>query len=448
MKSGNVYVMSKGNKAKNIATTTPNRGNSLDNYFGSPADSDSNKKRKMSSLDLLGNNGSPPAKKENIEVDKEVSNDKDKQNKDPLTPSSDRVCKHMDTRISDMEKRLEESLSASLSASITASVTAGLKGLIDTSLKEALETMSNRVNEVIDEHPTIVHHGEQIDSLETENLILKLKVTKMEGETSTMKRQLANIETRALANNLIIRGIPEDEHEREATTRNKIYVELIPLITCEEEDLQLQLQEAKKMEVRSCKRLGRYVKDRARPISAEFVRKEDVEYILCNKPNLNKGVFMDKEYPAEVEKKRQLLRPILTAAKNSKKYKKRCRMENDVLVIKGKRYNIDELDRLPKSLKPANVTSRTSDTVFGYFGELNPLSNFFPSPFTYGETAYHCSEQFIQAKKAELFKDKTALKRIMETTNGHQCKLEGQQVANYNRQVWEKNAHKLCKPGI
>ena len=123
-------------------------------------------------------------------------------------------------------------------------------------------------------------------------------------------------------------------------------------------------------------------------------------------------------------------------------------MENDILVIKGKRYNVDELDKLPKSLKPANVTSRTSDTVYGYFGELNPLSNFFPSPFIYGDTKYHCSEQYIQVKKAELFNDKLAVKRIMQTTMKHQCKLEGHKVNNFNRSTWEQKALKLCKPGI
>ena len=226
----------------------------------------------MSSLDLSGNSNSPPAKK----LDKdERTPPKDQKNpsKEEITPSSDRVCKHLDTQLSDMEKRLKTSLSASLSASNTASVTAGLKGLIDSSLKEALETMSNKVNEVISEHPTIVQHGEQIDSLETENLILKTKVTKMEGETSNMKKRLETIESRALENNLIIRGLTEDEWEKESTTRNKIYAELIPLITCDSENSHKQLLEAKKLEIQNCKRLGRYVKDRARPISAEFVRK-------------------------------------------------------------------------------------------------------------------------------------------------------------------------------
>ena len=181
--------MSKNNKFKNntaapTSTKTPNRRNSLDKYFGSPADPESTKKRKMSSLDLSGNSGSPPTKKENRETVKESGGEPEQK----TTPSSERVCKHLDTQLSDMEKRLETSLTASLSASITASVTAGLKGLIDSSLKEAMETMSNKVNEVIDDHPTIVHHGEKIDSLETENLLLKMKVVKMEKDTTSMKR--------------------------------------------------------------------------------------------------------------------------------------------------------------------------------------------------------------------------------------------------------------------
>ena len=123
-------------------------------------------------------------------------------------------------------------------------------------------------------------------------------------------------------------------------------------------------------------------------------------------------------------------------------------MDNDILVIKGKRYNIDELEKLPKSLKPANVTSKSNKTVYGYFGELNLLSNFYHAPFKYQDTSYHCSEQFIQLKKAELFKDKPAVKRILHAKTGHQCKAEGQRISNFNQETWEKSAYQLCMPGI
>lgn len=75
--------------------------------------------------------------------------------------------------------------------------------------------------------------------------------------------------------------------------------------------------------------MGRYVKDRGQPISTEFIKKDYVDFILTNKTNLCKGVFADKEYAQEIEKKRKILRPIFTAAKKSKKYCKCCKLEND-----------------------------------------------------------------------------------------------------------------------
>ena len=270
----------------------------------------------------------------------------------------------------------------------------------------------------IETNPTVVQHGEQLDSLETENLLLKARVSTMEGQHTQMKRRLVNMENKALLQNLIFRGIQEDERERETTSRHQVYVELTTLVGAETDAKEKKLELAKKLEIRSCKRVGRYVKDRARPISAEFVRKDDVDFILSNKTNLNKGIFAEKEYPQEIEKKRKILRLIYTAAKKSKKYRKRCRMDNDLLVIKGKRYGIEDIHTLPKSLKPENVTIKTNSTVFGYFGELNPLSNFYRAEFTQDDKSFHCSEQYIQWKKAELFKDKKAMLRIEKATNG------------------------------
>ena len=145
--------------------------------------------------------------------------------------------------------------------------------------------MKKSVDEAIEENPTVKMHGEQIDSLETENIILKNKVNKIEGENKQIKQRLTNIECRSLQQNLIFRGVPEDQWEKETTTRHKVYVELINLVSAEETP-EAKLKMAKKLEIRSCRRLGRYVQGKARPISAEFVRKDDVDYILSNKTNL------------------------------------------------------------------------------------------------------------------------------------------------------------------
>ena len=437
--------MPKNNKNSTPKEKNTTSGNRLENYFCSPEGS---KKRKSTSMEP-SNRTSPPAKKMDVEKE-DLMNDSKPQDRSAQvkgTPTSDKVCKHLDTQLNEMEKRLETSLTASLSASITANVTAGLKDLIDSSLKNALETMKKSVDEAIEENPTVKMHGEQIDSLETENIILKNKVNKIEGENKQIKQRLTNIECKSLQHNLLFRGVPEEQWEKETTTRHKVYVELINLISAEDTP-EAKLKMAKKLEIRSCKRLGRYSQGKSRPISAEFVRKDDVDYILSNKTNLRGGVYADKEYPLDIEKKRKILRPIYTAAKQSKKYKKRCRMENDQLVIKGKHYSIEDMDKLPRSLKPVNVTSKSNDTVFGYFGELNPLSNFHPAKFSIEDKTFHCSEQYIQWKKAELFKDHATMKKIEGAKTGHQCKEAGKLVSNYKKEVWDRRAQDLCKQGI
>ena len=123
-------------------------------------------------------------------------------------------------------------------------------------------------------------------------------------------------------------------------------------------------------------------------------------------------------------------------------------MEKDELVIKGKHYNVNTINTLPKSLKPDKVSSRTNDNVYGYFGELNPLSNFHHAPFTLDNTHYHCTEQLIQCKKAELFKDKTAVTKIMNARTGFACKEAGRQVSNFKQEKWLKKAKSLCYEGI
>ena len=360
--------------------------------------------------------------------------------------------KHIDTKLNDMEKRLESALSASLCESIMKSVTAGLKTIIDSSIKEALDTMSKNVNTAIEQNPTVKQHGEQLDSLETENMILKKKVHAMEGKQKQMDKKITEMERKALQNNLIFKGIPETEWEKEAQSKKKVYDELAMLADGNTD--QTKLKSAKKIGIRVCKRIGRYNKDKSHPLSVKFLCKEDVDYILNKKTNLRTGVYVDREYPTEIEKKRKLLRPILTAAKKQKKFRKRCKMVNDLLVIKGKKYGISKgqgiksINKLPKSINPAKISSRCNDEVYGYFGELNPLSNFHRAPFTYENFTYHCSEQFIQKKKAELFKDTSSVKKIEEAKTGLDCKLLGNKIANSKKSTWEKRAKELCTPGI
>ena len=85
--------------------------------------------------------------------------------------------------------------------------------------------------------------------------------------------------------------------------------------------------------------------------------------------------------------------------------KKQSRLEDDKLVLKGRSYNVNTLNQLPEELNVFKVTSKENENTVGFFGEINPLSNFYPSTFMYDGVQYISSEQLIQANKAKFFGD-------------------------------------------
>ena len=185
-----------------------------------------------------------------------------------------------------------------------------------------------------------------------------------------------------------------------------------------------------------------------RPILVKFSCKEDAEYLVRNRKYLKKGIYLDYEYTPEVERERRILRPILRAARNITEFQGKCRLEGGELVIKNIRYNSQNLHRLPPPLSGFYATSRSNTTTLGFFGELNPLSNFYESPFIVNNVCYHSSEQYTQHMKSELFKDTNTSLKILSSTTAFECKQLARDVANYNRDIWIPRAKNLCKPGI
>ena len=154
----------------------------------------------------------------------------------------------------------------------------------------------------------------------------------------------------------------------------------------------------------------------------EFEHCQDVEYIMESKGYLQHGTYVDRKYVPEIERKRRILLPILKAAKLSKNYKKKCRLEDDKVVINGRKYGTDNLHQLPSEIDVFEITSKLDTDCVGFFGALNPLSNFYESKFTVDGIEYISSEQYIQAQKARLFKDVASYNKIMGATNSLDCK--------------------------
>ena len=94
------------------------------------------------------------------------------------------------------------------------------------------------------------------------------------------------------------------------------------------------------------------------------------------------------------------------------------------------------------------VTSKENDTTVGFFGELNPLSNFFPASFQTKGQHYISSEQFIQASKAQYFGDIDVYNQIMGCKNSSDCKEFSRKISGVDHSKWETVAADICHIGI
>ena len=213
------------------------------------------------------------------------------------------ITTNRDKDISEMEMRLN----------------ANIRSTIDTSIKEALQVMQTSICSAVQNNPQIKAHSTELKGLREENIRLNRKIQQLSAEQAKMKRQLTKIESKNLDHSLIIKGVTEEYKESESVIIDKIHHILADIM--QGDTASEKLVAAKSIAIKECKCLGRYTKSRTRPVSLELVHKEDTDFILENRFDLAKGVYVDREYPAETERKRKTLLPILKAAKRLPDYK-------------------------------------------------------------------------------------------------------------------------------
>ena len=316
------------------------------------------------------------------------------------------------------------------------------------SLQQALQPLQASINGLINTTDKIAVQQTQIDHLQAENTKLKRQMRKLETTTQILREKMTRIENKALENNLIFFGVVENLASREMIEERVEKLHCCIADTLDIEDASKRIEEARKFEIIKTTRLGNYNGDRCRLISVQFKYKEDADAIFYSKRHLPKGVFVDHQYSYETERRRRRLRPILQAARRLSKYRGECRMEVDVLVIKGTRYTMKNLDQLPDDLNTFNVTSMTSDDACVFFGELNPFSNFYPVGFYESGDYFSSSEQYIQYKKAKYFKDTQTADKIMATDDPLECKKLACDIENYSEHRWNQVAYDICEAGV
>jgi ribA/ribD-fused uncharacterized protein len=161
------------------------------------------------------------------------------------------------------------------------------------------------------------------------------------------------------------------------------------------------------------------------------------------------NIFINEDFPAEINQRRRRLYPIMKKAKDVLKMKAFLSVDKLHLIDSDEKrtvVDVNTLHRLPPQLDPRYITTTERNDCFAFFGELCPLSNFHPAPIVHGETKYANVEQMYQHLKAENANDQIAAKKIMEAQTPAECKAMGDRVPESN--TWASEKEVIMKHAI
>lgn len=170
----------------------------------------------------------------------------------------------------------------------------------------------------------------EMSKIKEENSKLKEIVIKQEEKINSLQREIRK-------KNIVIKGVEETENEIEKVTYDKVIsiIQKIGITINPKEDIDV------------VKRIGKYKNERKRPILIKLTKESTKFMILKNAKNL-KGtdIWIDEDYPKEVQEERRRLIPEMKEARN-KGYS--AQMKYNKLIINNEVYQAENLTEMEEN---------------------------------------------------------------------------------------------------
>lgn len=278
-----------------------------------------------------------------------------------------------------------------------------------------------------------------------ENKVLRDQVETLQNTCEMLKKSQIDIDDYGRRENLVFEGVPHKKDENVDYILRDLFVAM-GLTTRYVQGIQFQ----------RCHRLGGS-KSSPKPIIVRFLWYPDRANVWGKRKTLKQitefqgkhGVkmFVKENFSATTESKRNILTPIMKYAWLLPEVKE-AYLVRDKLCINGQNYTVNDLDRLPRGLKPNDVCERENDDVLIFWRKESRLSNFHPCQFSIDGTVYNCNEQFYCAKMADTFNDPTSKDKIMNECNPGRQKDLARSIKNFDKKTWDSVKEGVMRTGL
>ena len=305
-------------------------------------------------------------------------------------------------------------------------------------LKESLEFAHNKISDLEkrdrDQETEIDKIKAIVETMESESRRIKV-------DSQRLREKTIKSESYSRRMNLRFEGIESNPNENNTQCRNKIYKIMNDHLGIEDAERTIVIER--------CHRDSKYKSQNPPSILAKFLSCHDRERVWNNRDKVNKNrentIYLNEDFPPEMEKRRAFLRPYVKAAWAMNK---RATLIGDTLLVDGNRYTADTLNELPDDIKPEKTVIKTENNITLFYRQDAYLSNSHPSVFEVDGKTYNCCEQFYSSKKAKCFDDKYTENQVLASTNPSEMKFLGNNVKGYNRDIWSRQEKNVMIRGL
>jgi len=235
--------------------------------------------------------------------------------------------------------------------------------------QQSLEFTQTQLSEVCESVVVLEARCDQLESL-------KVEIDSLKEKNNHLEQKLIEQETYSRRENVIVSGLQEVPREDCFETAQNMFIRM----------------GVGPFQLQRCHRLGSVRTNSKNPrlLIIRFVSFQDKISVMKNRTKLKgTNVFVNDDFPQEIEKKRAALRPLMRYAKQ---HDPSATLVLDKLRINGTLYSIDTMNDSPIDM--TKVGTLNTETHIMFAGEFSPLSNLYPCCIATTDVVYISSEQF------------------------------------------------------
>jgi ribA/ribD-fused uncharacterized protein len=264
-------------------------------------------------------------------------------------------------------------------------------------LKDAKQTISEIQLQAVDTET-------RIDSLHIEMHELRLR-------NSLLEDRILDQESYSRRENILVYGISEKENEDAIETAYSL--------------LRMLDIEPKSVTIQRCHRIGNKSKNMKtpRPLILRVNFQDKVKISQARHKLKGSKIFLDDDYPKEIQTKRRCLKSVIKLAKT---HDAKARLVKDQLYIDDKPYTLENIKDCP--VDTTSLGCKITDTHVLFSGEFSALSTLYPCVLTIDGRSYNSVEQYFQSEKCRQASQLHIQQRVMAACTGRDAMEQGRSV--------------------